>query len=59
MDHKILDTNQFGFQTGCKTGHANMQLVDQIHQSFEENRYTLGVFIDLSKPFIRWIIGSY
>ena len=28
-----------------------MQLIDQIHQSFEENRYTLGVFIYQSKAF--------
>ena len=28
-----------------------MQLVDQINNSFENNQYTLGVFIDLSKAF--------
>ena len=28
-----------------------MQLVDQILESFEHNKYTLGVFIDLSKAF--------
>ena len=35
------------------TEHAIVQLVDQILESFEYNKYTLGVFIDLSnlKPF--------
>ena len=28
-----------------------MQLVDQINNSFENNQYTLGIFIDLSKAF--------
>ena len=51
LDHEILYPKQFGFQAGHSTDHAILQLVDQIHQSFEENRYTLGVFIDLSKAF--------
>ena len=28
-----------------------LQLVDQINSSFENNLFTLGVFIDLSKAF--------
>ena len=28
-----------------------MKLVDQINNSFENNQYTVGVFIDLSKAF--------
>ena len=31
--------------------HAIVHLVDQIYQSFENNNYTLGVFIDLFKAF--------
>ena len=27
------------------------QLVEKISQSFEENEFTLGVFVDLSKAF--------
>ena len=33
------------------TDHAILQLVDQIHNNFEQNYFTLGVFIDLSKAF--------
>ena len=36
---------------GHSTEHAIVQLFDQILESFEHNKYTLGVFIDLSKAF--------
>ena len=48
---KILYPKQFGFQKGHLTDHALLQLVDQIYGSFEQNEYTIGVFIDLSKAF--------
>ena len=44
---KILYSKQFGFQSGHSTEHAIIQLGNQIHESFENNLYTLGVFIDL------------
>ena len=50
-ENEILYPKQFGFQTGHSTEHAIVQLVDQILESFEHNKYTLGVFIDLSKAF--------
>ena len=50
-ENKILYPKQFGFQKGHSTEHAIVQLVDQILESFEYNKYTLGVFIDLSKAF--------
>ena len=50
-ENKALYPKQFGFQTGHSTEHAIVQLVDQILESFEYNKYTLGVFIDLSKAF--------
>ena len=50
-ENKILYPKQFGFQTGHSTEHAVVQMVDQILESFEYNKYTLGVFIDLSKAF--------
>ena len=51
QENKILYCKQFGFQAGHSTDHAIIQLVDQIYENFEENKYTLGVFIDLSKAF--------
>ena len=41
---KILYSKQFGFQLGHSTKHAILQLANQIHESFENNLYTLGVF---------------
>lgn len=51
LEHNILYEKQFGFQHAHATEHAIVQLVDQILQSFNENKYTIGVFIDLSKAF--------
>ena len=50
-ENNILYKKQFGFQKNHSTEHAIMQLADQINNSFENNQYTLGVFIDLSKAF--------
>ena len=49
INEKLLQSKQFGFQKGHSTEHAIAQLADQIHESFENGNYTLGVFIDLSK----------
>ena len=51
IENNILYSKQFCFQNSHSTGHAVVQLVDQIIESFENNKYTLGVFIDLSKAF--------
>ena len=51
VENNILYSKQFGFQNSYSTDHAVVQLVDQIIESFENNKYTLGVFIDLSKVF--------
>ena len=31
--------------------HAIIQLIDQLVKSFNDNKFTIGVFIDLSKAF--------
>ena len=51
VKEKILYSKQFGFQKGHSTEHAIAQLADQIHESSENDNYTLGVVIDLSKAF--------
>ena len=43
--------NSSGFNLAVSTEHAILQLANQIRESFENNLYTLGVFIDLSKAF--------
>ena len=51
QENKILYSKLFGFQTGHSTDHAIIRLVEQIYENFEENKYTLVVFIDLAKAF--------
>ena len=51
LKNKILYNKQFGFQKSNSTEHAIMQLSDQLYDSFNENKFTIGVFIDLSKAF--------
>ena len=50
-DNNLLYNKQFGFQKNNSTDHAIMQLYDQVCNAFEENKFTLGIFIDLSKAF--------
>ena len=38
-------------QKDHSTEHAIAQLVDQIYESFENDKYTVGIFIHLSKAF--------
>ena len=47
----ILYDKQFGFQKEQSTEHAILQLTNQILQSFDQDKFTIGVFIDLSKAF--------
>ena len=51
QENKILYSKQFGFETGYSTDHAIIQLVDKIYEDFEQNKYTLGVFVNLVKAF--------
>ena len=51
QENKILYSKKFGFQTGHSTDYAIIQLVEQIYENFEENKHTLGMFIDLAKAF--------
>ena len=50
-DNNLLFRKQFGFRKGHSTDHALIKLIDSIYDSFNQNKYTLGVFIDLSKTF--------
>ena len=50
-DNNLLFRKQFGFRKGHSTDHALIKLIDSIYDSFNQNIYTLGVFIDLSKAF--------
>ena len=49
LQNTVLYPKQLGIEVGYSTDHAIIQLDDQIFEAFENNLYTLGVFIDLSK----------
>ena len=52
LDSNILYKNQFDFQEGHSTDCAILKLADQIHNNFEQNNFTLGVFTDLPEAFV-------
>ena len=51
--NKIPYPKQFGFQMGHSTEHVIVQLVDQILESFEYNKYTLSVLSTYLKPLMQ------
>ena len=50
-ENSVLYKKQFRFQTSHSTEHAILLLVNQLYQSFDESKFTLGNFIDLNKAF--------
>ena len=50
-ENNDLYEKQFGFQAAHSIDHAVIQLISQILETFNENEHTIGIFIDLSKPF--------
>ena len=51
LKSNLFHEKQFGFQASNSTEHVVIQLISQILDAFNENKYTLGIFIDLSKAF--------
>ena len=51
LQNNIFYGKQFEFQASNSTEHAVIQLISQILNAFNENKCTLGIFIDLSKAF--------
>ena len=51
LKKKILYLNQHGFQTGHSTAMSLLNIQDKISQAIENNEYSVGIFLDLSKAF--------
>ena len=49
--HNILSKHQFGFRKNRSTEDAILKLTDKISKVLDERKYTLGVFLDLSRAF--------
>ena len=52
----LIETNQlypgqYGFRSNHSTEHAISELIGNIAKGFENNKYTIGIFLDLSKAF--------
>ena len=53
---EMLSTSQYGFRTNMSNSHAPIDLVEESSTSLDKKKYTLGVFIDLKKHSIQYII---
>jgi hypothetical protein len=49
--NSLFAGNQFGLRKNVSTSHAILTLIDKITQSFEDKRYYVALFLDLSKAF--------
>ena len=49
--HDILSKYQFGFRKGRSTEQAIVEITDNLKKAIDNNLYTCGVFLDLSKAF--------
>ena len=47
----ILYGKRFRFRNSHSTEHTMIELVDEMLPQFAKNRYTLGIFVNLSKAF--------
>ena len=47
----ILNCNQYGFRAKHSTYMALLDMYDKISDAIDQNKYSVGVFIDLSKAF--------
>ena len=49
--HALLTPSQFGFRHGFSTYMALLDLQTNISESINKNKFSLGVFFDISKAF--------
>jgi hypothetical protein len=49
--YKLISNNQFGFRKGHSSVHALMNVMELIYQNYFKKKYSLGLFLDISKAF--------
>ena len=49
--NNILTESQYGFRPGHTTSMALLDMYDGLSQSIEDNKFGIGIFVDLSKAF--------
>jgi hypothetical protein len=47
----ILSEHQYGFRKNRSTEHALIELIDRTTNAIDQGKYTIGIFLDLSKAF--------
>ena len=47
----ILHKYQFGFRKGYSTGHAILEITDNLNSAIDNEQITYGLFLDFSKVF--------
>ena len=49
--NNILSKHQYGFRKNRSTEHAIIDFVDKITKSIDQGKFSVGIFLDLSKAF--------
>ena len=49
--HKCIYDRQFGFRNRHSTNHALLDLIEDIRNAMDNNKFAVGVFVDLQKAF--------
>ena len=49
--YNIIKPNQYGFQTSKSTSDAIIEFLENINDSFTENKHHLSIYLDFSKAF--------
>ena len=49
--HKCICDRQFGFRSRHSTNHALLDLTEDIRDAMDNNKFAVGVFVDLQKAF--------
>ena len=51
LNKKLLYEHQYGFRAGHSTIQPVIQFLDKVYKALHNDKFTLGVFVDLTKAF--------
>ena len=50
-NYKCIYNLQFGFRKNHSTNHAILSIIEKIQDAIKNNKFAIGIFIDLQKAF--------